>query len=148
MECKDFNLPPLRKVKVLTWCLQAFSAKSGMTGDILACFHALNCWLVEIFFQSEACGFSSIFKFWNWTWFKICPCISLSSVLNSLKWALLTGSRLHIFSHHFSFICPVLSFPNSFQIPAPKYHHASEFQPHVLEAFTKIHSEFSPQAVI
>lgn len=128
MECKDFNLLTLRKVKALILCLQAFSAKSGKAGDILTCFHTLTCWLVQIFFFSQTLvGFFSIFKFWNWTWFKICPCISLCSVLNGLKWALLMGSCLHIFSHHFSFICPVLSFPSTFQIPAPKYHHFLNF---------------------
>lgn len=61
MECKDFNLLPLRKVKILILCLQAFSTKSGKAGDILTCFHTLTCWLIEIFFQSEACGFFSLF---------------------------------------------------------------------------------------
>lgn len=43
MECKDFNLLTLRKVKALILCLQAFSAKSGKAGDILTCFHTLTC---------------------------------------------------------------------------------------------------------
>ena len=52
MECKDVNLLPLRKVKALILCLQAFSAKSGKAGDILTCCHTLTCWVVEIFFFS------------------------------------------------------------------------------------------------
>lgn len=120
MECKDFNLLPLRKVKILILCLQAFSTKSGKAGDILTCFPTLTCWLIEIFFSVRSLWvFFSISKFWHWTWFKICPCISLCSVLNGLKWALLMGSCLHIFSYHFSFICPVLAFLSTFQIPAP-----------------------------
>ena len=43
MECKDVNLLPLRKVKALILCLQAFSAKSGKAGDILTCCHTLTC---------------------------------------------------------------------------------------------------------
>ena len=61
MECKDFNLLPLRKVKILILCLQAFSTKSGKAGDILTCFHTLTCWLVEIFFSVRSLWVFSLF---------------------------------------------------------------------------------------
>ena len=57
MECKDFNLPPLRKVKVLTWCRQAFSAKwhDWWYSGLLSYSKLLTCW--NFFFSQKLVGF-------------------------------------------------------------------------------------------